>query len=276
MPIPNLAPELVRHFLSYLDRESLKTTNLVCHAWLAQSNGLYWADTDLYLFNRIPPGDLDTLLGSNSNIPRRLRNLTIAQPLGYDEEVMTRWRDGVHKILAHFNRIKHMRISNLDLTKFPPEQRKGMFNDISITESLGIGDFEVVDISDVAFMFNNRNLRLWDILTISFGGYLDRIIEAATVIGNECSINLSSLERLVVRKNPKFYQCIIWSKVLPQLKGYMFKRLKTVVVVCKEPHMVSGVVDIVEAAGPALRSLAIGMGFEGKLLNRFIRVFTSR
>lgn len=139
MPISNISAELVRQVSSCLDPKDLTRTNLVCRTWLVHSNELNWAQHHVYLdYAWTYIGDFVTLLGSNSNIPRNLSGLWLGEPSGLDEEEMTRWRDNLYNVLIYFNRIKHMSITRLDTTKFPPEQRKRMFNSISITIYLQI------------------------------------------------------------------------------------------------------------------------------------------
>ncbi|KAM7212027.1 hypothetical protein V8F06_012587 [Rhypophila decipiens] len=170
MPITDLAPELVRHCLSHLDSNDLRNTSLVSRDWLEPSMEFYWAEASLYPYldgNVLK--DLDTLLGSNSHIPRTLRALVIDESEvddddddEEDEEIVHRkqWIEGLSNILGHFPCIKRLTIGALNLTRFPRDIRRRLLNNISVSETLVIRYLKVAELSDItSFIFDNPQLR---------------------------------------------------------------------------------------------------------------------
>ncbi|KAM7182706.1 hypothetical protein V8F33_014089 [Rhypophila sp. PSN 637] len=287
MPITDLAPELVRHCLSHLDSNDLRNTSLVCRDWLEPSMEFYWAEADLYPYldgNVLK--DLDTLLGSNSHIPRTLRGLVIDESEvenddddEEDEEIVQRkqWIEGLSKILGHFTCIKRLTIGALDLTRFPRDIRRRLLNNISVSETLVIRYLKVAELSDItSFIFDNPQLRFLGLGSIEIAKPQDgekmaedggekTAKEDGDGASNDKDLNLLEDDHVV--KLPKLKHLvsftpspIVWTKILPRLKGSVVEGLRTIVTVCKDPKVVS---ELVETAGPSLLSLAIGMYQEG-------------
>ncbi|KAK4215750.1 hypothetical protein QBC37DRAFT_457857 [Rhypophila decipiens] len=258
MPITDLPPELMRQCLSHLDPNDLQNTNLVCHLYP-------------YRLGNIPK-DLNTLLGGNSHIPRRLCRLVID---GQHKE----WIEGLSKILGHFTRIRSLTIGYFDLTQLPQDKRTHLLNDIFVTEKLAILHLKVAEFSDItSFIFDNPQLKFlqlgWTQVKPKDGEKLEdfeqdgenRVEKDVAAASDDKHL----FEDNVVVKLPKLKHLVsstaspvVWSKILPIFKLSIVKGLKTLITECFNAKVVSELDQLVEIAGPSLRSLAIGMYKEG-------------
>ncbi|KAM0332445.1 hypothetical protein ACHAQA_002726 [Verticillium albo-atrum] len=277
MSVTTLAPELLHQCLGHLSQEDLAHTNLVCRKWLASSREHFWGNVRLTLDDE-NASLLAPLLGEGTAVPRKIKDICIDESDYIDdrsEDDTAKWQANVIKIMRHFSTVSALTIRCLDLSPFPVDQRSQVLLADQIYETIVIQWLKVGSAQEAAsFILNQPNITFLGIGFVVLAQNDEDEDEqdgdedenknennSASIVAPEPlpeqTIRLDRLRHLCLFSGSKG---VAWSHLVPSLANGNYTQLRTIIAEC---FARDGFAKLINAASPALRSLAMDMNGPG-------------